>query len=102
MRHRPRFNGGAVVTDAAFHQARSVALDRNQPEASRDAAITELASFESRGATGTLLELASRVDESESISRAAGRALADLVMSGHVSEWDVRDLTPSAAEAFYD
>lgn len=90
------------MTKSPFQQARRVALDRGASKSLRQAAIRALADDRTRDATLVLLELGSRTDEEESISRAAGAALAELLAAGLVTEWDIRDLTRAAAESFHE
>jgi hypothetical protein len=90
------------VSDSVFQKIRGIALDSAGSEEARFNAIRRLASFRNRAAAVALVELGSRPGEAESISRAAGSALADLLVQGLVSEWDIRDLTPSAADAFHE
>ena len=90
------------MTEPAFQEARRIALDQAGSEEARYSAIRRLAEFRNRTAAVVLIELGSRPDEAETISRAAGSALADLLVHGLVSEWDIRDLVPSAADAFHE
>ncbi len=90
------------MTDSAFEQARRTALDRNGSQKARTVAARRLADFRRRDAVVALLELGSRPHEPDSILRAAGTSLARLLDHGLVSEWDVRDLTGPAADAFHD
>lgn len=91
------------MTESPYDRLRRIALDQRGGETSRYAAIEALAGLGTREAAEALLELGARQDETESILRAAGTALAALQARGlMVSEWDVRDLARPAAEAFLE
>jgi hypothetical protein len=91
------------MTESLFDRLRRTALDPAETTASREAAIIGLANVGTREAAEILLELGGRSDDLASILRAAGRALATLHETGvPVSEWDIRDLTLPAAEAFLE
>ncbi|MGH7687111.1 MAG: hypothetical protein ACREN2_09895 [Candidatus Dormibacteria bacterium] len=50
-----------------------------------------------------LIAVGERMDEGRAVLEAAGRGLASLLGAGvAVSEWDLRNLTPVAAEAFFE
>lgn len=88
------------MTESTFEQARRTALDPDGSEEARSVAIGKLANVLNRDAAVALLQLASRPGEPDRILRSAGAALAELMAAGLVSEWDARDLTPPAADAF--
>lgn len=90
------------MTDEPYQELRRVALDESRAETARTAAVHGLAELRTREAAEALVELGSRPAESEHILRAAGTALASLLTYGLVSEWDIRDLTRAAAEAFHE
>lgn len=90
------------MTDPPYEEIRRVALNHGSSESARTAAIQALAELRTRSAAEALLELGSRPAESDHILRAAGTALASLLTYGLVSEWDIRDLTRAAAEAFHE
>lgn len=88
------------MTGSAFEQASRIALDPGGSEEARSRAVGRLAALRNREAS-VLIELGSRLEEPDHISRAAGAALAELVGDGLVSEWDTRDLTEAATETFF-
>lgn len=93
------------MTEALYDQLRRAALDPAGDVASRLADIRRLVELETREAAEALLELelGARRPEIEAILRAAGTGLASLLEGGViVSEWDIRDLTRPAAEAFLE
>ncbi len=91
------------MTESLYDRLRQAALDQAGDGISRSAAIQRLAEQGTREAAEALLELGGRRDETELILRAAGTGLARLHMSGvTISEWDIRDLTRPAAEAFLE
>lgn len=89
------------MTETPYQQLRRIALGRAHADDDRHAAIRSLADLRTRDAAVALLELGSRPEEPDPILRAAGTALASLLLHGLVSEWDIRDLTRPAAEAFH-
>ncbi len=91
-----------VVSALEFQQARQEALDSDAPAAARITAIRRLAALRTREAAGVLIDLASRPAEDRDVLRASGAAMAELSGDGLVTNWDIRDLTESAAEAFYE
>jgi len=55
-----------------------------------------------REAAEVLLELMAREDETELVLREAGFGLATLQTNGvELTEWDVRDITGTAADAYF-
>lgn len=83
-------------------ELRRVALEEGTSEATRLIAVRKLADLGTRGAAEVLLELGSRSGESAALLRAAGAGLARLAASGvSVTEWDLRDLAPAAADRFF-
>lgn len=81
----------------------NTALDRNLDTQARLAAISALAGTPNRQAVDILLELGERAEEDVEILRAAGSGLAGLLAAGvTVSEWDIRNLTAVAGDAFFD
>jgi len=90
------------MTETAIHELRRIALARRGAPKDRHAAIQKLANLQTREAAEVLLELGSTPGEADSILLAAGTALARLLVHGLVSEWDIRDLTRPAAQAFHE
>jgi len=90
------------VTESGFQAARQTALDHREGEQLRCAAILDLAALKTRDAADALIELGSRPDEPGPVLRAVGAALAGLLIDGLVSEWDIRDLSAPAADAFFE
>lgn len=91
------------MTASRLEVLRTIALDTSGDEAERTSAIRELAESKTGEAKATLLQLASRPAEPWAVLRAAGVSLAWMLGSGvEVSEWDLRDLTDAAAEAFFE
>jgi HEAT repeat protein len=90
------------MTDWSAEHLRLIALDPTSDEITRLAAIRSLVALNTREAVEALLELSARQDEAEPILREAGSGLATLQGNGvEVSEWDVRDLTQQAGDAFF-
>lgn len=55
-----------------------------------------------RAAVEVLLELSARGDDTEAILREAGFGLATLQANGvEVTEWDLREMTGAARDAFF-
>ena len=91
------------MSASGYEQLRSTAVSRATPQRTRLDAIKALADLETRDAVEVLLEIGGTQDEADAILSAAGRALARLLARGvMVTEWDLRDLTPAAAEAFFE
>ena len=91
------------MTRSRFDELRHVALDQGAGDTQRSAAVQELSEFGTREAAEAILELGSRPGEVELLLRAAGAGLARIQASRvSVSEWDIRDLTAPAAEAFLE
>lgn len=91
------------MTDSNYTALRKSALDVHLDIEERSSAIAQLVELCTRDAADALLVLGSRQGEDNAVLWAAGVGLARLQASGvDVSEWDVRDLTPTAAEAFLE
>ena len=91
------------MTGSLHEKLRRVALDKEASEATRSIAVRKLAESKTRSAAEALIELGERSGESEALLRAAGTGLVRLLASGvSVSEWDLRDLAPPAADGFFE
>lgn len=90
------------MTDSSERHSRRIALDSNAQRETRLAAIRDLAGRSQRGSVTALIELGSRPEESAWVLMEAGFGLARLQDGGAtISEWDIRDLTVTAADAFF-
>jgi len=84
-------------------ELRSLVLDLRASPSRRIVAMAELSGQNPVAAAQALLIVGGRQDETPEILRAAGTSLARASDSGAaVSEFDMRDLTPAAYEAYCD
>ena len=91
-----------LVIESRYDELRHIALDQAADGTQRSAAVQQLGESRTREAAEALIELGTRPGEGELLLRAAGAGLAQIQAGGvSVSEWDLRDLTASAADAFF-
>lgn len=75
---------------------------RSTPSADRLRALRSLLSLEATQGKVLLLEIANDESESDETLLAVGEWLARLACAGVVSEFDTRDMTERASDAFFD
>ncbi|NJC14419.1 hypothetical protein F4558_004245 [Micromonospora profundi] len=88
------------MTDDFFELA-LVAMDKSGGVSERCDAISRMAELDSVKAKEILIGVASSWDEPGEILSQAGKSLGLLAAkAGYLSEWDLRDVTESAYEAY--
>ncbi|MFD6562647.1 hypothetical protein [Micromonospora profundi] len=84
-----------------FFELALVAADRSGGVSERCNAISRMAELDPVKAKEILIGVASADDEPDELLRQAGKSLGLLAAkAGYLSEWDLRDVTESAYEAY--
>ncbi|MET7877749.1 hypothetical protein [Micromonospora profundi] len=84
-----------------FFELALVAMDKSGDVSVRGNAISRMAELDPVKAKGILIGVASAGDEPDELLRQAGKSLGLLAAkAGYLSEWDLRDVTESAYEAY--